>query len=76
MFKEKSTEKLIEYIQSLPNTEQKLIVERISKIKSAAKIKRTAKTGLSSLKGRVAKTSNAAINRQIKTIRGESQKDT
>jgi len=31
MFKERSTDKLIEYIQGLPETEQKLIVKTIGK---------------------------------------------
>jgi hypothetical protein len=31
MFKEKATDKLIEYIQSLPLSEQKIIAEKITK---------------------------------------------
>jgi hypothetical protein len=74
MFKEKSTEKLIEYIQTLPDQEQKLIIQRISKIKpedKAKKVKMAKKPKLSSLKGQVSKTTSAKIDRQLKSLRSE-----
>jgi hypothetical protein len=49
MFKEKATEKLIEYIQSLPNEEQTLIAQRIVKTKNkkGKKVtKRNSKAGI------------------------------
>lgn len=51
MFKENSANKLIEYIQTLPATEQKLIAERISRGKNKANKKvssvtRQKKTGV------------------------------
>ena len=41
MFKESSTEKLIEYIQALPVKEQNLIARSIPKAKSTSKRKKT-----------------------------------
>jgi len=74
MFKENSTEKLIEYIQSLPDQEQQLIASRISKIKSQDKAKKARvgkKAGLSLLKGKVTKMPSSKIDKQIKSLRGE-----
>jgi hypothetical protein len=74
MFKEKSTEKLIEYIQTLPNQEQKLIIQGITPSQTINKIKKSKgikKTKLSSLKGQVTKTSSAKIDNQIKSLRSE-----
>ena len=78
MIKEKSTEKLIEYIPTLPNQEQKLITQRISEIKSQTKKKKNPslkKPKLSALRGRVTKTTSAKIDKQIKSLRNEWQRD-
>jgi hypothetical protein len=75
MFKERSTEKLIEYIQTLPSDEQQLIARRISQAERVPKTKKTAKLKLSSLKGKVSKTSAAKIDKQIKSLRNEWQRD-
>jgi hypothetical protein len=56
MFKENPTEKLIGYIQSLPDTEKKRIAQRILQPKSSIKTKKTPKQKLSSAKNGVAKT--------------------
>jgi hypothetical protein len=77
MFKETATEKLIEYIQALPNSEQKLIAERISKNKTVIKKKSTTgkKPKLSLLKGKMTKTASSRIDNQIKSLRNEWQRD-
>ena len=45
MFKENSANKLIEYIQTLPVTEQRLIADRISGVKNKTKEKVSSVTG-------------------------------
>jgi hypothetical protein len=75
MFKERSTQKLIEYIQTLPDPEQKRIVQEISNIEQKGAKKKTARRKLSSLKGKVTKTSGAKVDSKIKTLRDEWQRD-
>ena len=72
MFKEESTEKLIEYIQTLPGEQQRLIAERIAKTGELAKKKngsKSPKIKLSSLKGKVTKTSSQKIDWKLKSLR-------
>jgi hypothetical protein len=77
MFKERSTENLIKYIQTLPGEEQRLIVQRISKGENIAKKKKSAaprKIKLSALKGKLGKTTPPKIDRQIKSLRSSWQR--
>jgi len=78
MFKERSTESLIKYIQTLPSEEQKLIVQRISKTEGIAKKGKTIvrkRAKLSALKGKVEKTTSAKIDKQIKSLRSTWHRD-
>lgn len=51
MFKEHSTEKLIEFIQTLPQKEQKAIVEKLSSAKPTKKLSKKEKNTQRILKG-------------------------
>ena len=51
MFKERSTEKLIEYIQTLPDREQKAIVKTLSSVKANKEKRAGAKTESDVLNG-------------------------
>jgi hypothetical protein len=79
MFKEQSTEKLIQYIQTLPSEEQRLIAKRISEPEKSTGKKKAKSPGtlkLSSLKGKVEKTSSKKIDKQIKALRSTWQRNT